>query len=102
MAFSAYLRSGLVTVEHMLIPWGLQRSGSSREKSLAAYGTVHSMVFPLVLFPSALSGSFAGLLVPEIAESVAIQDRARIDRIIDKVLHAVLIFSIATAVLGTL
>ncbi len=97
VAFSAYVRSGLITIEHMLIPRGLERNGQSREKSLAAYGTVHSMVFPLVLFPSALSGSFAGLLVPEIAESNARGDTRRIERIISKVFQAVLVFSIGTA-----
>ena len=64
VAFSAYVRSALVTIEHLLIPWGLEKSGSGRDASLAAYGTVHSIVFPLVLFPSAISSSFAGLLVP--------------------------------------
>lgn len=97
VAFSAYVRSGLITIEHILIPWGLERSGSSKDSSLAAYGTVHSMVFPLVLFPSALSGSFAGLLVPEIAESEAVGDRQRISRIIDRVFHSVLIYSIGVA-----
>lgn len=97
VAFSAYVRSGLITVEHMLIPWGLERSGSTRDLSLAAYGIVHSMVFPLVLFPSALSGSFAGLLVPEIAEAQAKGDTERINRIIGKVFYAVLIFAIGTA-----
>ena len=97
VAFSAYVRSGLVTIEHMLIPWGLQRSGSNRDQSLGEYGVVHSMVFPLVLFPSALSGSFAGLLVPEVAESVATGDEARVVRIIERVYHAVLIFAIGCA-----
>lgn len=94
MAFSAYVRSGLVTVEHMLIPYGLERSGSSRDQSLASYGVLHSMVFPLVLFPSALSGSFAGLLVPEIAQAYAMGEWDRIRRIIQKVYHAVMIFAI--------
>ena len=97
VAFSAYMRSGLITVEHMLIPWGLEHSGSSRDLSLAAYGTVHSMVFPLVLFPSALSGSFASLLIPEVAESCALGDKARIERIINKVFSSVLIYSIGVA-----
>lgn len=97
VAFSAYVRSGLVTWEHMLIPWGLERSGSGRDLSLAAYGMIHSMVFPLVLFPSALTGAFAGLLVPEIAESQAQGDTARMNRITEKVLEAVLIFAIGTA-----
>ena len=97
VAFSAYMRSGLITIEHMLIPWGLQRSGSSRDMSLAAYGIVQSMVFPLVLFPAAISGSFAGLLVPEVAESSAVGDTERIKRIIHRVFRAVLIYSIGIA-----
>ena len=97
VAFSAYVRSALVTIEHLLIPWGLERSGTSRDLSLAAYGTVHSMVFPLVLFPSAISGSFAGLLVPEIAEANAKGDHARIERIIERVFSTVLVFAIGTA-----
>ena len=97
VAFSAYMRSGLITLEHMLIPIGLEKSGSSRDSSLAAYGTIQSMVFPLVLFPSALSGSFAGLLVPEVAGSKAEGDEGRILRIINRVFHAVLTFSIGTA-----
>lgn len=97
VAFSAYVRSGLITLEHMLIPIGLERSGDSKDGALAAYGTVHSMVFPLVLFPSALSSSFAGLLVPEVAESHALGDKRRISRITNRVFNAVAIFSIGTA-----
>ena len=97
VAFSAYMRSALVTVEHLLIPWGLERSGASRDVSLSAYGTLHSLVFPLVLFPSAISSSFAGLLVPEISESNAAGDRERIERIVSRVLKTVLLYSIGTA-----
>ena len=97
VAFSAYMRSALITVEHLLIPRGLEKSGVSRDISLAAYGTIHSVVFPLVLFPSAISSAFAGLLIPEISESDAADDKARIDRIISRVLKTVLIYSIGTA-----
>ena len=97
LAFSTYMRSALVTIEHVLIPSGLQRSGSSRDASLAAYGTVSSMVFPLVLFPSAVSASFAGLLIPEIASSYQTNDSRRICGIISSVLDTVLMFSIGCA-----
>ncbi len=97
LALSAYMRSALVTIEHILIPRGLERSGSSRDASLAAYGTVGSMVFPLVLFPSAITASFAGLLIPEVAESVATGDDRRIKGIISTVLETVLIFAIGCA-----
>ncbi len=97
VAFSAYVRSGLITIEHMLIPKGLERSGASRDLSLAAYGTVHSMVFPLILFPSALSGSFAGLLIPEVTEAMTAKNTARIERIIGRVFSCVLTYAIGTA-----
>lgn len=97
VALSAYVRSALVTVEHLMIPRGLERSGSSRELSLAAYGTLHSLVFPLVLFPSAISSAFAGLLVPEISESDAEGDSERIERIVTRVLKTVLIYSFGCA-----
>lgn len=97
LAFSAYMRSALVTVEHVLIPRGLNKSGSTHGESLAAYGTVGSMVFPLVLFPSAVSASFAGLLIPEVAGSHEAGDERRICGIISSVLHAVLAFSIGVA-----
>jgi stage V sporulation protein B len=65
--------------------------------SLAAYGTIHSVIFPLILFPSAISSSFAGLLVPEVSESYAANDSRRIERIVERVLKTVLIYSIGTA-----
>ena len=97
LALSAYMRSALVTVEHILIPQGLQKSGSSKDLSLAAYGTVSSMAFPLVLFPSAISAAFAGLLIPEIAESCATGDERRIKGMISTVIETILIFSIGCA-----
>jgi stage V sporulation protein B len=75
----------------------LQKSGASRDASLAAYGILGSMVLPLVLFPSAISASFAGLLIPEVAESVATKDQRRIRGIVCTVMETVLIFSIGCA-----
>lgn len=97
VAFSAYVRSALVTIEHLLIPRGLEKSGSSREKALASYGTLHSMVFPLVLFPAALSSSFAGLLIPEISEANARGDRDTIIKTIERVFEAVLTYAIGVS-----
>lgn len=97
LAFSAYMRSALVTVEHILIPRGLEKSGATRDMSLAAYGTVGSMVFPLILFPSAITASFAGLLIPEMAESHAVGDGRRISGIVTSVIETVLIFAIGCA-----
>ena len=97
VAFSTYLRSGLISIEHILIPIGLEKNGGNKAASLAAYGTVHSMVFPLVLFPSAILSSFAGLLIPEIAEANATNKKDKIARISSKVFRTALIFAIGTA-----
>ena len=83
VAFSTYFRSSLLTVEHILIPKCLIRSGLERSAALSSYGTLHSMVFPIVLFPVSVLSSFSGLLIPELAEArvknkkVAVQYIAR-------------------------
>ena len=97
VAVSAYARSLLVTVEHLLIPICLRKSGATRDASLAAYGTLHSMVLPILLFPSALLGSISGLLIPEMAEYRAKGEEAEIRRVASKVIRLALIFSIGTA-----
>lgn len=97
IAFSAYVRSGLVSLEHILIPRGLKKFGSSGDNALAAYGTLHGMVMPVILFPMAIMSAFAGLLVPEIAESLAAEERNRVDNIVERVFHIALIFGIGVA-----
>ncbi len=71
VAVSSYVRSGLLSVEHMLIPRALGRGGIPKEKALASYGALTGMAMPIVLYPTAFLSSFAGLLVPEFAENQA-------------------------------
>ncbi|MBQ7320684.1 MAG: polysaccharide biosynthesis protein [Clostridia bacterium] len=97
VAFSSYIRSGLLTLEHALIPQGLRKSGASREDALKSYGILNSMVFPVILFPTALIGSFSGLLVPELAECRAKNNRREISYIAERVYSLALWFSIGTA-----
>lgn len=96
-AFSSYIRSGLLSLEHMLIPRGLRKSGSSGETAVASYGVLCGMVMPVVLFPMALLSSFAGLLVPELSEEKARGGKKRIDHIITKISEITLIYSIGCA-----
>ena len=97
VAVSAYLRSGLVTLEHLLIPRGLKKFGASASASLAQYGVVHGMVMPILLFPSAILSAFAGLLVPEMTEFQK-QSRTRdINRVASRAFRLTLIFGIGAA-----
>ena len=97
VTLSACLRSGLLTLQHILIPRGLKQSGASWEAALTSYGVLHSMVLPVVLFPSAFISSFSGLLVPEVAESVARGDCERVARLAGKIITPALIFSFGVA-----
>lgn len=97
VATAAYARSGLITLEHMLIPIGLQRFGQAHSAALASYGTLHSMALPVVLFPCALLGSFAGLLIPELTEAHVRGQVDRIRHMMGRVFLLTLTFSIGVA-----
>ena len=97
VTFSACIRSGLITLQHILIPRGLKASGSNWSQALSSYGVLHSMVLPVVLFPSAFISSFSGLLVPEIAESYAADNHVRVARISERIIRPALFFSFGVA-----
>ncbi|MBR2339591.1 MAG: polysaccharide biosynthesis protein [Clostridia bacterium] len=98
VAISSYVRSFLLTVEHMLIPKRLMRhNGKTQSEAMASYGALHGMALPIILYPISFIGSFSSLLVPEISESMASADSARVRRITEKAIRATLIFSIGCA-----
>ena len=97
LAFSTYFRSALLTIEHILIPIGIEKSGANRTQSLVAYGTLHSMVMPLVLFPSAIIHSFSGLLVPELAELKIQNNKREIEYVAGRVCHLALAFAVGVS-----
>ena len=95
LAFNEYLRSGLGTLEHMLIPRGLARAGDSHENSMAAYGTIHGMVFPIIFFPTSVLYSISDLLVPELAKCTASRNQLRIRHLTDKCLRLGFLYAAA-------
>lgn len=97
LAFSTYFRSALLTIEHILIPIGIEKSGANRTQSLVAYGTLQSMVMPLVLFPSAIIHSFSGLLVPELAELKIQNNKREIKYVAGRVCHLALAFAVGVS-----
>lgn len=97
IAFGAYARQGLSTAEHLFIPRGMRMSGLGSERSLAAYGVMQGMVFPLILFPSSVLSSAANLLIPELAECRSLNDTKRIKSIITEVFKWSVVFSVGCA-----
>lgn len=92
-AVGSWVRSGLVSAKHLLIPKGLRRCGATSTQALASYGVVQGMVMPLLGFPAAFLGTISSLLVPEIAESHALGQKKRLFTIMQRVLHLTLLFS---------
>ena len=97
VAFSAYVRSGLTTVEHILIPSGLEKYGATRGGALAEYGMLNAMVMPVVMFPYAVIYSFTGLLVPELTAAASLDQRHRISYISGRVWRLTIIFGTGVA-----
>lgn len=97
IACTAAIRSGLVTLQHILIPNGLRNSGASHATALSAYGSIHGMAMPIILYPAALIASFSGLLIPELAECRVKQHERHVRYIISRVWWLALLFSIGTA-----
>lgn len=97
LALNDYLRAGLNTAEQLLIPYGLARYGGSGTQAMADYGTIHAMVFPVLMFPAAILYSVSDLLVPELSRSRAMGRKLRILDLGDKCLRLTILFSAAVA-----
>ncbi len=97
VAVSAYIRSGLSTTEHTLIPKSLEKFSGNKDTALSAYGVVHGMVMPLIFLPSGVVSSVATLLIPEITMLNKLKNYRKIDSLIERVLSHTLCFSIGAA-----
>ena len=100
LALGDYLRAGLSTASHLLIPRGLARSGGSAEAAVAAYGVIHGMVFPVLFFPAALLYALADLLIPELSRLRVQGKTTRIRTLADRCFRLGAVFACACA--GTL
>ena len=99
LAVSAYARTSLTTLEHLLIPRGLKSAGLTADRALAGYGIVHGMALPVVLFPSCLLYALADLLVPELTTAQVSGRCGDIRRLVRTLLYRCLLFACGTAVL---
>ncbi len=90
-------RSILLTVEHLLIPKGFKKSGINSASALAAYGNIHAMALPILLYPSAILSSLSALLVPDLAKKLEIGNTQGINSSVERNLKRTLIFSVLCA-----
>ena len=98
LAFSAYVRSVLLNIEHILIPRKLRERGESDAEAYSHYGTLHGMAIPLILYPMSPLSSFSGLLVPEFAEDMSAGRWERMQRIATRAMNTTLTYATVCAV----
>ena len=98
LGVSAYIRQALLTLEHILIPKRLRDRGDTLSESLSAYGTLHGMALPMILYPMVTLSSFSGLLVPEFAERSASGRDDSMRRIASRAFELTLVYAILSSV----
>lgn len=99
LAASAYARSALSTLEHLLVPRGLRRAGYSADSALSGYGVIQGMVWPVLGFPASLLMALSELIIPVLTERQMQRDEAGIRRAVAALLTGSFIFSCAVAAL---
>ncbi len=98
LAVSAYTRSALSTLQHMLTPSGLRKSGLTAAQALSAYGIVHGMTLTVIYFPTCILYVVAQLLIPDLTEAQVRGSCRRITRICTKMLWLAMGYSAVFAV----
>ena len=99
LAGAAYARSGLSTLQHLLVPVGLRSSGLTARDALAGYGIIQGMALPAVLFPSCVMLAVAELIVPKLTRSQVVGANEDIRTVTVDLLQKSMIFSVGTAAL---
>ena len=91
LALADDLRTGISTVENLMVPKRLALYPGTISP-LAAFGTVCGMVFPVLMFPTAILFGLTELLVPELARCRAAGSEDRIRYLVRKSLRVALIY----------
>ena len=97
LAFSSYARTALNTLQHLLVPKALQKSGRSAAQALADYGSISGMALPLVTFPSALFYALADLMVPELTQAQVNAQPETVRRVVNRTLRRCLLFALGVS-----
>lgn len=93
LALSDILRSGISTLENMMVPRRLALAPGVTS-SLGAFGILSGMVFPILMFPACILHALADLLIPEIARCTAAGSTSRIRYLTGRCLGTALIYGL--------
>lgn len=76
----------LQSAEAILIPGQLRAFGMSSSEAISLYGVLQGMAMPFILLPSAITGSIAVMLLPEVAAADASNEYEKLNRTVQKVI----------------
>ena len=93
LALADVLRSGISTVENLMVPKRLALN-QTIANPLAAFGLLSGMVFPILMFPACILFGLAELLIPELARCAAANSRARISYLVKRSLKVAMLYGI--------
>lgn len=93
LAIADILKSGITTVENLMVPKRLALN-TRVSNPLAAFGTVCGMVFPILMFPACILYGLAELLIPELARCAAGGHRKRISYLVRKSLRITMLYGL--------
>ncbi len=91
IALGSYLRTGLVSLENLVIPISFQSFGIA--DSVGEYGSIKAMAMSVVLFPTVFIQAFSSMLVPEMSELNSKSHKNNIRYISSLAISAIMIFS---------
>lgn len=93
LALADTLRSGLNTIEDMIVPRQLTLFAGT-VNAMADYGMIRGMVFPVLMFPAAILYSLAELLIPEFSRCAARGSENRVRYLAKQGLRAAMLFGL--------
>lgn len=77
----------LQSIESIAIPDRLRMFGLDTASALSEYGILNGMSLPFILFPTALTGSIAVMLLPTVSEAQALHQERTIARAVHRSVH---------------
>lgn len=74
------LLSILHSIEAVLIPAMLRRSGLSTQEAMVTFGVLNGMSIPFIMFPTAITNALSVLVLPTISEAQAVNNENAIGK----------------------
>lgn len=94
VAASRYLSTALHSTENMLIPLAIARYTGDYSVGLAQFGALKGMAIPLLFFPASFLTALSSLLVPEVTDTSAREDRRGTCRIVGRAMSLTVTLSV--------